>query len=62
MAHVHKHAEIIKAWADGAVIQWRFPLSPEQSDREWSDYEEPCAPDWNDEEAEFRIKPETASA
>jgi len=46
----HKHAELIKAWAQGAVIQyWRAPYG-------WED----CAgnaPCWQ-VEAEYRIKPE----
>ncbi len=46
----HKHADLIKAWADGAIIQyWRNPYG-------WED----CAknyPAW-DEGAEYRIKPE----
>jgi hypothetical protein len=43
----HKHAELIKAWADGAEIEIKFYNG-------WRD----CQPvDWN-ENAEFRIKPE----
>lgn len=43
----HKHAELIKAWADGAEIEIKFYEG-------WRD----CRPiDWN-ENAEFRIKPE----
>jgi hypothetical protein len=44
----HKHAELIKAWADGAEIQWK------DSDGIWHDDDEP----WWNEEGEFRIKPE----
>lgn len=51
MGTPHKHAALIKAWADGAVIQWRF------SDRDtWAD----CgfhAPKWDDTR-QYRIKPE----
>jgi hypothetical protein len=46
----HKHAELIKAWADGAEIEyWRDPYG-------W----ESCAcnsPSWG-VEAQYRIKPE----
>ena len=43
----HKHAELIKAWADGAEIEIKFYEG-------WRE----CRPiDWN-ENAEFRIKPE----
>ena len=45
----HKHAELIKAWADGAEIEKQSNTS------EWFlDYE----PDWY-EYAYYRIKPET---
>lgn len=44
----HKHAELIKAWADGADIEVKGPL-----DKEWY----PSKPDWHDE-LEYRIKPE----
>jgi hypothetical protein len=48
----HKHAELIKAWADGAVIQIRlFKSNGEVT--EWED----CDPCWGDD-AEYRIKPE----
>lgn len=43
----HKHAELIKAWADGAEIQYR--LSPEE---EWKDIRSPLWWDCN----EYRIK------
>jgi hypothetical protein len=45
----HKHAELIKAWADGAEIQFRFPC-----DLKWTDTK---TPSW-DGIAEYRIKPE----
>lgn len=44
----HKHAELIKQWADGAEIQ---ELNP--SDNEWYD----TYPSWN-EDTQYRIKPE----
>ena len=47
----HKHAEFIKAWADGAVIQFR----PVPGHGEWVD--EPKHLLWDDH-AEYRIKPE----
>ena len=44
----HKHAELIKTWADGAEIEFRW------GDEEWvaTSY-----PEWNPE-AQYRIKPE----
>ena len=49
----HKHAEIIKAWADGAEIQYLCHLESEK--RVWMD----CvnAPNWYTD-FEYRIKPE----
>jgi hypothetical protein len=46
----HKHAEVIKAWADGAEIEYRY---------EWNQEWLSCGghPDWFDN-AEYRIKPE----
>lgn len=44
----HKHAELIKAWADGAVIQYHTDCI------EWEDIE---SPSWH-EETKYRIKPE----
>ena len=46
----HKHADIIKAWADGAEIQWR------ESDSIWRDIK---FPEWR-KSAEYRVKPEPA--
>lgn len=43
----HKHAELIKAWADGARIQFKNYLG------EWKT----CLPSW-DENSEYRIEPE----
>jgi hypothetical protein len=44
----HKHAEIIKAWADGAQIQYKSILTPK-----WSDISDPAWENVN----EYRIKP-----
>ena len=46
----HKHAELIKAWADGAEIEVWNPIF-----RRWTE----CSPyfPW-DEQKEYRIKPE----
>ena len=51
----HKHAELIKAWADGAEIQQRnFYYAP----RKWSDWLV-FNGTWIDEDStEYRIKPE----
>lgn len=44
----HKHAELIKAWADGAKIQyWN------ESRHEWVDKGDPCWYEW----CEYRVKP-----
>ncbi len=50
----HKHAELIKAWADGAEIQFKSALKEEWHDSEGN-------PDWH-ENLEYRIKPETQTA
>lgn len=47
----HKHAEVIKAWADGATIQVRDPSDAEDT---WEDTDQSqWFEDW-----EYRIKPE----
>lgn len=46
----HKHAELIKAWADGAEIQFRY-----NANIPWSNVIGVCG--W-DKDCEFRIKPE----
>ena len=50
----HKHAELIKAWADGAIIEsryWKF--------NGWSNWEEEKGGFiWYQDGAEYRIKPE----
>jgi hypothetical protein len=45
----HKHAELIKAWADGAEIECKHPWS-----KEWIDAD---VPSWNND-IKYRIKPE----
>ena len=49
----HKHAETIKAWADGAEIEWR-----EQGDVDWK--RSPGRPAWS-EWYEYRVKPKDIS-
>lgn len=46
----HKHAALIKAWADGAIIEVR--VAPHVS------WRETCSPSWT-LDYEYRIKPET---
>ena len=46
----HKHCEVIKAWADGAEIQWR-----NQYGEIWRDDDAP----YFNRPGEFRIKPKT---
>lgn len=46
----HKHAEVIKAWADGAEIEYRDPKDGEP----WELVVNPC---WIPE-FEYRVKPE----
>jgi hypothetical protein len=50
----HKHAELIKAWAEGAEIQWAGAHYKDGTKR-WTTIETPM---W-DEDAEYRIKPES---
>jgi len=45
----HEHAELIRAWADGAEIQWRG-----KGELDWADANEPS---WFDF-LEYRIKPQ----
>ena len=44
----HKHAKEIKAWADGAEIEW-FDIN-------WAEWRLTSSPNW-DENSEYRIKP-----
>ena len=48
----HKHAEVIKAWADGHTIQYRNGTTNPY----WTDMPI-CSPNWH-EDVEYRIKPE----
>ena len=48
----HKHCEIIKAWAEGAPIQYRIGVLG--MDGEWIDTSKPK---WNDV-IQYRVKPE----
>lgn len=52
----HKHAAVIKAWADGASVQVRVPDSGRYSDQ-WEDIPKHKIPRW-EEGLEYRIKPE----
>lgn len=45
----HKHAEVIKAWADGAIIQFRY--------NNVSAWHEIACPTWS-YSIEYRVKPE----
>ena len=49
----HKWHKEIKAWADGGEVECRF-ADPEEEDK-WQVIHDPS---WNDEEFEFRIKPQ----
>lgn len=50
-----KHAELIKAWADGAEIQKRGLIGNHQFVPDWEDEKDPR---WSNEYYEYRIKPE----
>jgi len=54
-----RDCEIIKAWADGAKVQWRHPRSPHtpHSCNEWADVEYPSF----NESLEWRVKPDPPS-
>ncbi|MBU3639986.1 hypothetical protein [Polynucleobacter sp. AP-RePozz3-80-G7] len=51
----HKHAELIKAWADGAEIEGSYLIVGADG---WSEWEVEEYPRWYDPMARFRIKPE----
>ena len=48
----HKHCELIKAWADGAEIQYKDQRG------DWIDFPSWYEPVWNSDTLEYRIKPE----
>lgn len=50
----HKHAELIKAWADGAEIEIRT----QYPDKSWSNWEVFEEPRWGISYAEYRLKQE----
>lgn len=52
MGTPHKHAEVIKAWADGAEIQFKRIVDPQ---RGWEDCV-PNSPNWYSN-YEYRVKP-----
>ena len=52
MNQPHKHAAVIKAWADGATIQMRMK---DMSESTWCDVDSPA---WGADYFEYRIKPE----
>lgn len=49
----HKHAEVIKAWADGASIE----VKGEFTDYQWWTFQADYVPSWSAKN-EYRIKPE----
>ena len=49
----HKHAELIKAWADGIQIQAKHI-----SHLDWNDWHNRFMPNWDDDLYTYRIKPE----
>jgi hypothetical protein len=53
MAKPHPNADLIKAWADGHPIQWRFIDSPV-----WRDLAKSETPTLPQSEVRYRIKPE----
>ena len=53
----HKHCDLIKAWADGATIQFKYE-NGDGSGPEWETFKPGEAPSWLPE-CEYRIKPKT---
>jgi len=50
----HKHAVLIKAWADGAFVQERYKDSEKNEWGEWQDFDG----FWEEDESwQFRIRP-----
>lgn len=54
----HKHAELIKAWADGAEIQFRFISIDSDEWTDWKDTPKDFVIWKTDSDFEYRIKPE----
>ena len=52
----HKHAELIKAWADGVQIQAKHI-----SHLDWHDWHNQFMPNWDDDLYTYRIKPKPKS-
>jgi len=55
MSIPHKHAEVIKAWADGCTVQERVMRHGEW--QEWKDVVSHAPTFWTDSCYQFRIKP-----
>lgn len=55
MSKPHKHAEVIKAWADGKIVQERIMRHGEWQG--WKDVVSHAPTFWTDSCYEFRIKP-----
>jgi hypothetical protein len=58
MPKPHKHAELIKAWADGVEIQFKNPCRGVRGEVEpqWTDWKSDSSPAWL-EHIEYRMKP-----
>lgn len=55
----HKHCAVIKAWAEGAVIQHRYKINRNTARERWSVWEEIQFPTWYDNaDNDYRVKPE----
>jgi hypothetical protein len=55
----HKWSEVIKAWADGYPIQFRYFSQCLEKWSDWMDFPEEFEPiNWGNPSTEFRIKPE----
>lgn len=56
MSNPHKHAAVIKAWADGADVEFRNTLHKIEINNGWIPLSPRARPGWNDE-YEYRVKP-----
>jgi len=56
VAQPHKHAATIKAWADGAEIQYRCRAGNSGTWSAWMDTRPNSGPSWNTSN-EYRVKP-----